>query len=272
MRPLLALFTLPLLAAPALAERTGGGNGGGKGGGALSRVSSGISTATHGSQDSSGGAPSRATYDERDSDRYRHHCYDTDDAVVPCPFGVSAGGYTPIYTRVRVRAPVGNGPAAHVQFFAGAAKIKDSDGSASIELAVTDRRFRLAGAYTHFFERQPGGGVLTMAMPTLMGGFRIDDFGSTAVYLEGGVVHARTNGDAMADSKITGPIAGMVVEHALQQDLSLLGDVHMMWFPDQVKATSGRVGVRYKHVQASLKVLDFNVGPALWGPEVGVSF
>jgi hypothetical protein len=33
-----------------------------------------------------------------------------------------------------------------------------------------------------------------------------------------------------------------------------------------------RAGFRYGYVQASFSVLDFNVGPALYGPELGVRF
>jgi hypothetical protein len=39
-----------------------------------------------------------------------------------------------------------------------------------------------------------------------------------------------------------------------------------------VRAASVRAGVRYRHVQASFSVLDFNVGPALFGPELGIGF
>ncbi len=162
-------------------------------------------------------------------------------------------------------------PPAVFSAYAGAQKVADSDGSASIELAVTDWRLRVTGTYSRYFERQPVG-TLTMQMPTLMGGLRIDDMGDTAVYLEGGVVHVRTNGDVMGDTKLYGPIAGLRVEHTLSQELSLIGDVQQMWFDHEIKATAARAGVRWKYLQASFRVLDFNVGPPLYGPEVGVRF
>ncbi len=170
---------------------------------------------------------------------------------------------------MRVEPP---GPPATFGFYAGAQKVHDSDGSVALELAVVDRRFRLDGTYSRYFERQQGAGLLTMTMPTLTGGVRIDDLGATAVYLEGGVVHVRTDNDVMGDSKLTGPIAGMRVEHTLAPKFSLLGNVQQMWFDNEIRATAARVGVRYKYVQASFRVLDFNVGPPLYGPEVGVRF
>jgi hypothetical protein len=92
------------------------------------------------------------------------------------------------------------------------------------------------------------------------------------VYLEAGVVHVRTSGDVMGDTKLSGPIAGMHVEHTLSREISLIGDVQQMWFDHDIKATAGRAGVRWKYLQASFRVLDFNVGPPLMGPEVGVRF
>lgn len=272
MRPFLAAFALlasPLLATTADAGPKGGG-GGNKGGGALSRVSSGIRAA------SSGGArPSGGTQPTRTSDDYRgegYYCYDLLYREIECRHRIALA-YASAFELHRPRSIVSHsGPPAKVSFYAGAQKVHDSDGSASIELAVTDDRFRIGGTFTRYFERQPGGGVIQMSMPTLMGGVRIDDMGATSVVLEGGVVHARTNGDQMGNSSITGPIAGLRVEHSLSREVSMLGDVQQMWFDNEIRATAGRVGVRYRYVQASFRVLDFNVGPALFGPEVGVRF
>ena len=275
MRPLrLALFTLLLTVSSAAAERVGGGGKGGGGGGRLGRVSAGISSATNSGSSSSSGSSS---YTGVPVDQEVRGCYgrdgrfyERDDLHYPrdCRATVMYSG-----TIVRHRTPVAPTTlVSRLDFYAGAQKVYDSDGSASIELGVTEGRFRIGGTYTRYFERKDGGGVLTMSMPTLSGGIRIDDMGATAVYLEGGVVHARTNGDVMADSKITGPMAGMRVEHTLSKNISVLGDVQQMWFPDEIRATAGRIGVRYRYVQASVRVLDFNVGPALYGPEVGVRF
>jgi hypothetical protein len=238
-------------------------------------VSSGLGNATGSYSPPSGGSPTGNIQYDEDRDRERpRHCYDQYREIVRCPFGVTEGGYTPFYTRVRfhtVKSPSSSSP-AKVDFYAGAQKVHDSDGSASIAVAVTDGRFRIAGAYSHYFERLEGGGVLTMAMPTLMGGVRIDDMGDTRVFLEGGVVHARTNGDQMGNSSVTGPIAGIRIEHPLTNEISLIGAAHTMWFDHDIKANEGEAGIRYKYLQAGFKVLDFNVGPPLYGPEVGVSF
>ena len=277
MRPfVLALLALPIVVTTSAAERVGGGGKKG-GGGALSRVSAGLSSATGGGTTSSTSSSS-SNYPGYASDEVRG-CYDRHGTfyeredprylTVDCPAYVMYSGNI-----VRRRTPK-LGPSrteADLDFYAGAQKVHDSDGSASIEVAVTDRRLRVGGTFTRYFERLQGGGVLHMSLPTLMGGLRIDDMGATAVFLEGGVAHARTSGDPMSDTKITGPIAGMRVEHSLSKKVSVLGDIQQMWFQDEIRATAGRVGVRYGHVQAGFRVLDFNVGPALFGPEVGVRF
>lgn len=270
MRPLIAMLTVPFFVATASAEKTGGG----RGGGALSNVSAGIGNASRaGSSSASSGNSRQTDYAESiaevcfDGNGREVDPHDTDECYYP---RVNHHGNTVLVKRrVEVEPP---GPPAQFTFFAGAQKVHDSDGSASIELSVIDRRLRLNGAFQRYFERQPGAEMLTMSMPSLTGGLRIDDMGATAVFLEGGVVHVRTNNDLMGDSKMTGPIAGLRVEHALGATLTLLGDVQQMWLDNDVRATAGRVGVRYKFVQAGFRVLDFNVGPALYGPEVGVRF
>ena len=280
MRPLLTLLTLPLLVTTAAARPSGGGGSGGNsgGGGALGKVSSGIGSASRGgSSPSSSSSSSSGNRTPDSTERVAEYCYDGTGRVVD-PHGTDEclqpvvnhdGNTVLVRRRARFEPP---SPPAKLAFYAGAQKVHDSDGSASIELAVTDWRFRIGASYSRYFERQPGAELLTMTMPSLLGGIRIDDMGATAVYLEGGVMHLRTNGDQMGDTKLTGPIAGMRIEHPLSSELSVMGDVQQMWFNHDIRATAGRVGVRYKYVQASFRVLDFNVGPPLYGPEVGVRF
>jgi hypothetical protein len=272
MRLRLALLSIPLLVTTAAARPSGGGKGGG-GGGALSKVSGGIGSASRGG----GSGPQTSSGNHRaETDRIAEVCYDGNGRVIDehdtdeCYYPrIHHSGNMTMVKRERRIEPVSR--TALFSAYAGAQKVHDSDGSASVELAVTDWRFRITGTYSRYFERQPVG-TLTMSMPTLLAGVRIDDMGDTAVFLEGGVVHVRTNGDVMGDTKLTGPIAGMRVETPLTRDIKLIGDVQQMWFDHDIKATAGRAGVRWKYLQASFRVLDFNVGPPLYGPEVGVRF
>ena len=116
------------------------------------------------------------------------------------------------------------------------------------------------------------GARLTMNMPSLTLGLRIDDSRRSRVFLEAGVANAHTKGDTMGDSSVTGAIAGVHIDHALGGELAAVGDAHAMFLQDDVRAYSARLGVRYRFVEAAFRVLDFNVGPPLYGPELGLRF
>lgn len=252
-----------VLSVPAFAGSSGGGQGGGRG--RLGQVSSGLGTATGSSNSSStrGSSSSSSTvdYDCDHTAYYRDERCLRDVDAEPTVI-VDADGTRRLVPRV----------GAKVHGYAGAQKVHESDGSVSLELSIVDKRFRLNGALTHYFEQQMDGGRLTMTMPSLTVGVRIDDLGPTGVWLEGGVVNARTQGDAMGDSTTTGPVFGTRVEHRLSRRTSLLGVAEAMLMKHDVRAYGGRVGVRFGHFQASFRYIDFNVGPALYGPELGMRF
>lgn len=279
----------------------GGGSGGGNGGGGrLASVSGGIAGATSASHGrgspnhaSSGGHGTTTTDNARDwsaacrTDQYRRRVYDG-RCERRCPVGALYRPYDGACVRRTVAmvlpagtmvleseepsTPSGRFGTAHVAGYAGAQKVFESDGAIALELAVSDRRLRLAGALTRFYERQTENQALTLTMPSLALGVRIDDSPSTRVYLEAGVVGALTKHDPVMDSSITGALGGVVAEHSLSKHATLIGAARLMGFQHDVRAASVRAGIRYHHVQASFSILDFNVGPALYGPEIGVGF
>jgi hypothetical protein len=74
------------------------------------------------------------------------------------------------------------------------------------------------------------------------------------------------------DSSFVGAVGGVRLEKPINDVANLVGNAELMVFGDKVTATSLRVGVSVGPVEASVRVLDFNVGPPLWGPELGVHF
>jgi hypothetical protein len=242
--------------------RSGGSNGGG---GRLAAVSSGMATATgsgsRGSSASGGSTTGRAA-----PDRCAEGCRERRAVAVVAP--VTASGLAIDDSATPPRPD----ESARLEGYFGAQKVLESDGAIGAELAVVDRRLRLAGTLTRYYERQPSGTTLTMTMPTLALGVRIDDSRTTRVYLEAGAAGALTKHDPVMDSSITGFLGGVHAEHSITRRTSLIGDARIMAFQDDVRAAVLRAGVRYGLVQASFSVLDFNVGPALYGPEVGVRF
>jgi hypothetical protein len=163
-------------------------------------------------------------------------------------------------------------PAARFEGYVGVQKVHDSDESFTAELAITDRWARIGGAVTRFYEQQPGGQNLTMTMPEFTIGARVDQSPGNKVFLEVGVVGAKTQHDPVMDTSVVGGLAGLRFETRLAQRASLLGTVQLMLFEDNIRAAVARLGARIGPVEASLRVVDFNVGPPLYGPELGVRF
>jgi hypothetical protein len=262
MRPsILGVFALGLLTAPALADsHTSGGSG------RLGQVSAGIGSASGGSSDHSGGSStsSNTSYGSDfhcDNTAYWRdaYCRDAVETVVI----VDAATGTPQV--VPVQAPAQR---SKVEVYAGAQKVHESDGSVSAEVSVVDRHFRVNGMLTHYFEERMDGGQLTMTMPALTVGFRFTD---APAWLEVGVVNSQTHGDPMGNSSITGPMIGTRLEQQVG-GATVFGTAEAMFFENNIKAYGGRAGIRFGHLQASFRVLDFNVGPALYGPELGLRF
>lgn len=268
--------------------RTNGGSSGG--GGRLGQVSAGLGAATTNGGGAGGGrsattgerswaAPCpdvqyrRRVYDGRcerrcpDRDMYRARdgaCVRRTLAVLDVPDATLEAEAQGTPSR-----PKGT---ARVEGYLGGQKVFESDGALALELAVTDRWFRFSGALTRFYERQPHSAALTLTVPSLAFGVRVEQNDTTRVYIEAGVVAALTRNDPMMDSSLNGVLGGVHAEHSLTKRTTLIGSAKLMGFEDDVRAASLRAGVRYRHVQASLSVLDFNVGPALYGPEIGVGF
>jgi hypothetical protein len=255
MRPSIVVAALVLPMSYAAADRVGGSGGGGP----LSQTSSGISAATGGSSGASSGGSSAPVTTSPSAATYYDAGYDPYTGVGTA---VILDGSVPNYT----------GDRAQFELYAGVQKVHDSDGSWNFEASVTDFRLRIKLGVARYYETLTSGDRLTMTMPQLTIGWRIDDLGATAVYLEGGGATASTKGDPMADSSITGPLLGTRVEHRLGARTTAIGDAAAMWFGDGVRAYQARIGLRYGPVEGSVRVLDFNVGPPLYGPELGLRF
>lgn len=172
--------------------------------------------------------------------------------------------------------PVGASPAgeAHVEGYAGIQKVHDSNNSFTLELAIVDRWARIGGQLTQFSEDQGAGmPALTLTMPAFTIGIRVDGgMRDTRAYLEGGVVGAKTNHDPTMNTSWVGGLGGVRLEEQVAPHTQLVGTAQLMVFEDNVRAGELSAGLRVGPLQASLRVVDFNVGPALWGPEVGLKF
>ncbi len=258
----LVLVAVVGLASPAFAGGHSGGGGGGSG--PLGQVSGGLSTAASSSSSSGSSSSSSSTYS---TDTTSSGSYSRGERATNCG-GEDCGGYLPVKSVYKVEPP---SPPASVTGFAGAEKVVGSNGSVSLALSVVDRRLRLNGSFTQYFENEMSGARITMRAPELSVGVHLGADGPTRVWLEGGVLSLTTQ-DPAGDASVTGPTVGTRIEHQMSRDLSFAGVVEGAYLADGVRGVAGRVGVRFHHVEAAFRVLDLNVGPALYGPEVGVGF
>jgi hypothetical protein len=261
MRILAAVVALVLFEPLAHAGPTGGG-GGSSGGGRLGQVSSGLGRSGGGG--GGGGARPTGTGSSRD------HRDTTVIVAAAAPVVVYSGGVL-----VEGQPPprsVRESEGTKVDLYAAAGKVHESDGMWTAELALRDGLFRLGGSVTRYYERQGDNSMLTLTVPSLIGGVRVDDHRATRVYLELGVTAAKTKNDALMDTSLTGALGGIRVEHPVSRGTTLIATAHEMVFENDVRAHAATVGVKLSVFQVSLRVLDFNVGPALYGPEVGLRF
>lgn len=269
MRPSHLVSVLLFFAAsPAFA---GGHSSGEGGGGRLGQVSAGIGSAvgsSGGGHSGGGGGGGGGSHAQEPSSQPASTCDTTGtwrcQAYAPAPIetvGVVGADGTPQL--------VPAAPRSRFDAYVGAQKVFESDGSMSVELSLVDPSFRLDAGLTYYYERQMGGDLLTMLMPRLTVGLR---FGDAPAWIEGGVVNVQTHGDPMSDSSIYGPVIATRLEHPVSARATLFGTAEAMYFKDDIRAYGGRVGVRLGALSASFRILDFNVGPALYGPEVGLRF
>lgn len=289
-----------LLVTSAYAGRSGGSEGGGR----LGQVSGGLSRATgsSGGGGGRGGNDSGSTVDHRSGSsgpryrdqrrgrpRYREQWRDCPTDVMPRDFGPNPppstqrssswcnGRYIAVIDSdgkvVREYQPFDPGP-PNIDGFVGVQKVVESNSAISASLSIDDKLLRLAVGFTRYQEQQMDGSQLTLTLPSLAFGVRIDGGGPTRVFLEGGVAQVKTKNEPMGDSSITGATIGVHLEHRFNAkgNRALVGDAHAMYFESDVKAYAARLGVRIGYVEAAVRVLDLNVGPALYGPEVGLRF
>jgi hypothetical protein len=264
----LAITALALLSTPALADsHSSGGTGG-----ALGRTNSGIGDAVSSSQSSSsssnsssngGSSSGGSSWQGSDPDYYNDS---------PTYVSTSSSTVTYLPEEEEEVEDYYTGDRARFAGYLGLQKVHDSDGSGTVELSVTDYRFRLSGAMSHYVEDQGDGGRTTLTLPSVMLGVRLTGRGNTQLFVDGGVSVAISRGAPAMDTSITAPTVGAQVVRFVNPKLALVADARAMWFQHDVTAVAGKVGIKFGHAQVSMRVLDFNVGPALWGPEVGLAF
>lgn len=255
---------------------TGGGSSSGSGGGRLGQVSGGISGASHPSGSSSGSSDGTSTgngsttdVSTNDPKASVNDAYYDANGRLRVRYMVNSDAI--VVHRV-VRAPKPAADPAQVDAFIGVSDTYDSNTAASAAVAISDSKLRLVGEATRYWEDEPDGSRLALTTAALQLGAKLPTTGGVAAFLQVGVMYVNTKNDPMMDSSITGGSIGLHVEHPLIFDSALVGDARVVLFSHDIHAWEGRLAVRSHHLEAGVRILDFDVGPALFGPEVGLAF
>jgi hypothetical protein len=259
-----SLSILMLLAAPAYAgSRTGGDSGGG---GRLGGVSSGLDKATNDSPSRGGSSSSN------DSSSSSSSSSSDDSSTSSCCTSYENGSSYVDPDEKDPRVPwVMPKIDVSAAGFAGVQKVHESDGAMSLELSVMfNRRLRLNAAVSHYFEDQMDGSKVTLTAPSFTIGLGVGSSPRWRLWFELGAVHVGTK-DLRGSSSLTGAQFGARLEHQLTPDLLLVGAGGAMLFED-VQASTGRLALRWNHVEAAFRYVQFSVGEALYGPELGFAF
>ncbi len=278
MRTSIAAALVLLTSTSALAGSRGGDDPG-RGGGRLGGVSSGIGGAVGGGGHGGGGGNGGGGSGDRPPDDGTRDPDYTSDVNHRGMYRRRHDGADIVYVdneervvRRKPPEPEINRMPAHLDLYLGIQKVVESETSFSATVAISDDWFRLAAYGTRYWEeRMDGAGKLTMTMGGATFGFPIQQGGGSHAYLEGGVVLLKTANDPVSDSSISGGKVGLHLEQGLRST-TIVGDAHALLFEAGVKAFEARIALRYGKLEGAFRVLDFNVGPALYGPEIGLAF
>lgn len=182
--------------------------------------------------------------------------------------GYGSGGYSTVEAGGSSE-PILTGP-GRLDLYAGAHAVVDSDGAMVGELRASKDWIGLAVSGIRYVEhvedrKREDDVSLYLTAFTISG--RVFRYDTTEVWLDGGMA---ASGSSEYDT-ILGTAWSVRGEQGIMPDLGLRGQVRYYALEHDVSAFEGWVGVRAWFLQAGYRALKFNVGPALHGPEAGVS-
>lgn len=257
------LALLCMDAAPARAERNSDSRGG-----ALSQatraVSQSVSPPARPSSGSSGGSssyqPDRYPSTYHEPDYHRPYYYAGAYCSTCGPVGRA---------EARPWQPVQVDP-VRVALSLGVQSVKDSDGATMGSLRVTKGMLGASIAGTRYYENAPamdGSNTIYMNVWSLSAMARVLRSGSTELWVSGGVGETSSN----QFERMMGPTVGAELEYLLTPSLRVGGSARYYVLEHDMRASELRAAVGASFLSVGYRVFQFNVGPALRGPEVGVA-
>jgi hypothetical protein len=184
-----------------------------------------------------------------------------------CCGGSSSPGEGSWVTFHRGPPPGGTRPGT-LDAYVGVQSVKDSNGSLSVELRASHGDFAIVGHDTSFWEEPGPGAMETIRLDlwALGAGYRLVNKGDTTIWGEASLAGVNT----VPDLQVFGAALGARLEHRIAGEIGVTAGARQYLFEHGIRATELQVGLQISVLRVSYRLVDFNVGPPLSGPEVGI--
>ncbi len=252
LRPLVMAAGLALAAAPAAASPSKE-----EGGGPLSQVVNGLKEKS--GQTGGGGSGGGAVGDPAPSTPPPESNWGVSGAVYTGEYGPPPAGLGPYPT----------GGDTETRIYLGLHSVEGSNGAgvASLRSSFGDNGLELDDI--RYFERMADGQYLSMDVWSMSLAHRAVATGKgnrTALWLKGGLAGAHSDGLGLF-----GAVVGAELTHNLGPSLGFETGARYFFYQDDIRAVELRAGVAASILRVSYRLLRFDVGPPLRGPELGVA-
>lgn len=257
---LVALAVLAVGAGPGVARA---GERSGPKSGTLSKVtravrehsSAGARSGSRAPSSGNGSEPSHRRTDSiyrDDPGRWYHTCA----TCVPVAAGPYASG--------AAAARPGPVPPTRLMLAVGLQSVEGSDGAARGGLHISKGGLGLSASMARYFERGPAmGGAIFMDVWSVAAAGRLLHAGGSELWLHGGL-----GGTGSTEFEpLMGPVIGAALVHPLGGNLGLRGSVRHYVLEQDTRASEASAGIGVSFLSVGYRVLRFNVGPVLHGPE-----
>lgn len=165
-----------------------------------------------------------------------------------------------------------NTQGTEMRLYAAIQSVKDSGGAGVVSIRASHDDFGFELADTRYFESVIADGrqaTLTLDVWNLAAAYRVAKMGGeerTAIWIKGGLAGTNT-----MDLFVLGAVAGAELAHNLSEAVGVTAEAKYFAMRHDISAVELRAGLALSILRISYRTLDFNTGPPLRGPEVGIS-
>jgi hypothetical protein len=161
----------------------------------------------------------------------------------------------------------------HSELYVGAQSVTSSDASMTLELRASYEDFGVGVRGTTFFEQaevpmNKPAHLLRLDLWWVGGSYRLDHDENSSVWVELGFTGLNSD-DRVS---LSGGELGVRASHRLGGLIVANVGARHFELQDDVGANEVFGGLQASILQVTYRVVDFNVGPPLYGPEVGLAF